>query len=92
MEKGDIFIAIDRKKHPHPIVFLKILSEEKFTACILSTKETNGNIKMSENHFLRQDRNGDDYVVTFDNSHLVPGRIFEKKKYFGCLQKNLKEN
>jgi hypothetical protein len=80
MEKGDILIATNKKEHPHPIVFLEASSEGKFNACILSSKDTKGNIIMSKNHFVEQDENGNDYTIKFKNSHLVPGRIFEKEK------------
>jgi hypothetical protein len=80
MKKGDIFVAIDKRKHPHPIVFLGKSSDGKFNACILSTKGTNGNVKMSIGHFFTHDENGIDYEIKFNNSHLVPGRIFEKEE------------
>ena len=79
MKKGDVFTATDRENHPHPIVFLEVSSEGKFNACILSTKPTQGNVKMSENYFLKQDAKGNEYTVMFNNSYLVPGRIFEKE-------------
>lgn len=80
MKKGDIFTAIDKTKHPHPIVFIEISSEGKFNACILSSKDTNGNVKMSKNHFLAKDENGKAYPIKFNNSHLVPYRFFEKEE------------
>ena len=82
MKKGDIFWATDKSKHQHPIVFLKTLSEGIFSACILSTKETKGNIKMSENDFLKKDEYGKKYVIVFSNSHLVPNRTFEKSEFW----------
>jgi uncharacterized membrane-anchored protein len=81
MKKGDILVATDKSTHPHPIIFLETSSEGKFNACILSTKSTNGNIKMSIKHFFEQDENGNDYDIKFNNSHLVPYRIFEKKNF-----------
>ena len=80
MKKGDILIATDKRKHPHPIIFLEASSDGKFNACIISTKGTNGNVKMSENHFFKKDEYGNDYHIKFNNSHLVPYRIFEKEE------------
>jgi hypothetical protein len=82
MKKGDIFWATDKSKHQHPIVFLKTLSEGRFSACILSSKVTEGNVKMSENDFLKKDEDGKKYVIVFNNSHLVPDRVFEKDEFW----------
>jgi len=86
MNKGDIFIATDKSKHPHPIVFLETLSEGKFKACILSTKGGHGNLKMSDTHFTKVDENRNEYTVTFKNSHLVPYRVFEKEELWLSTQ------
>ncbi|MDH5032439.1 hypothetical protein [Chryseobacterium cucumeris] len=79
MNKGEIFKARDKRNHPHPIVFLERLSESKFSACILSTKDTEGNIPMSEEHFLNLDENARAYSIIYNNSHLVPYRLFKKE-------------
>lgn len=79
MTKGDIFIAFDAAKHPHPIVFLEMMSDDKIAACIISTDSGHGNIKMSEKDFFKQDENGNDYYIMYNNSYLIPGRVFEKE-------------
>jgi len=79
MKKGEIFRAIDPSNHPHPIVFIEKIDNEKFKACILSTKDTNGNIKMEPDHFYEKDENGGSFTITFKNSHLVPKLVLEKE-------------
>ncbi len=80
MKKGEIYMAQDKGKHPHPIVYLENLSNNKFKACILSTKGILDNVKMSESHFEKQDDNGRSYKIQYKNSHLVPNRVFEKNE------------
>ena len=58
MEKGEIYLARDREKHYHPIVFLEQIDIVRFKACIISTKSTNGNIPMLHEHFYMNDENG----------------------------------
>lgn len=79
MEKGQIFLAKDYKNHKHPIVFLKAEDDEKFLACILSTKDTNGNKPMNEDHFLNKKEDGSNYSIRFRNSHLVHSKVFIKE-------------
>jgi len=73
LEKGDIVWAIDREKHFHPIVFLEVLNENEFRACILSTKPTNGNIKMEKKHI------DESYSFKYKNTHLVSEYKFVKQ-------------
>ncbi|KUJ55631.1 hypothetical protein [Chryseobacterium aquaticum] len=79
MEKGQIFWAKDHENHQHPIVFLKAEDEEKFLACILSTKDTNGNKPMSPDHFFDTKKDGSNYSIKFKTSHLIPSRVFIKE-------------
>lgn len=79
LEKGQIFWAEDYQNHKHPIVFLEAVDEEKFLACILSTKNTNGNKPMSPDHFLDKKDNGSNYSIRFKASHLIPSRVFIKE-------------
>jgi hypothetical protein len=78
MDVGEIFWAEDKEDHPHPIVCLENLEDGKFSACILSSKPTNGNVLMSESYFQKFDGNGIEYKIQFKNSYLVPKRIFKK--------------
>ncbi|GEM_PF-1660034 len=79
LEKGQIFWAKDHKNHKHPIVFLEAEDDEKFLACILSTKKINGNIPMSSDHFFDKKDNGSSYSIKFKTSYLVPSRVFVKE-------------
>lgn len=82
MEKGDIFWATNKNDHPHPIVFLEQIDRVRFKGCILSTKCTNGNILMSEEHFKTHEEGGDKYTVVFKNSHIVPNNTFIKMEFW----------
>lgn len=79
MIKGQIFWAKDSKKHPHPIVFLKSENEETFVACILSTKNSNGNILLKTTHFEVFNEYGIEYNFKYKNSHLVHTKVFVKE-------------
>lgn len=78
MQKGDIFWAENKKKHPHPIVFLEWIDSDSFKACILSTKPTNDNIPMLKTHFYETDQKGRRYTIQFSNNYLVPDVYFIK--------------
>lgn len=79
LEKGQIFWAKDHENHKHPIVFLKAEDDEKFLACILSTKNINGNIPMCSDHFFDKKQDGSIYSIKFKTSHLIPSRVFVKE-------------
>ena len=72
LQKGDIIWADDTENHPHPIVFLEMIDEFKFKACILSTKPTGGNIQMDADHFEKG------WSLGYKNSKLVVDFAFEK--------------
>ena len=79
MKIGEIFRAKNLEEHHHPIIFLGKLPEGKFKACIISTKDTDGNIKMEKSHFEEFDEGGLKYKYSYNNSHIVPYRVFEKE-------------
>ena len=82
MEKGEIYLARDREKHYHPIVFLEQIDIVRFKACIISTKSTNGNIPMLHGHFYMNHENGAPYKIQFRNSFLVPNHTFIKMEFW----------
>lgn len=86
MKKGDIFIAKDKNRHPHPIIFLKTLGKGKFSACVISHEESKGNIPMSEEHFFTQDENGENYLTSFNDSYLVPSKFIKEKLWLDSLE------
>ncbi|MDL2223629.1 hypothetical protein LJB98_06000 [Bacteroidales bacterium OttesenSCG-928-M11] len=78
MEKGDIVWAMDKTKHYHPIVFLEKIDEYSFKACILSTKDVNGNLKMQSNFIRVNDENGCKYDFQYNDTYLVSIYSFVK--------------
>ncbi|MCD9854740.1 hypothetical protein LUD75_08490 [Epilithonimonas sp. JDS] len=82
MTKGEIFWASNKENNPHPIVFMERIDISRFKACILSTKETNGNILMSEEHFLSHDNQNNPYSIIFNNTHLITGDSFIKMNFW----------
>lgn len=82
MRKGDIFLAMNKEDNPHPIVFIEQIDNVRFKACIISTKPTNGNIPMTQNHFHTTDEHGNQYRIQFNNSYLVPDVSFTKMTFW----------
>lgn len=81
MKKGDIFWAKDKSCHPHPIVYLSDSCEQgRFSACILSTKQVLGNVKMQKEHFYEKNENGEIYSFNYNNSYLVTSATFLKEE------------
>ncbi|HAN18762.1 MAG: hypothetical protein A2X13_07115 [Bacteroidetes bacterium GWC2_33_15] len=78
MTKGDIFFAKDTERHFHPIVFIESIDNDRFKACILSSKPTGKNLLMQSSHFLPVDSNNKPYSFQFRNSHLVIDNSFIK--------------
>lgn len=82
MEKGEIYIAIDKQSHPHPIVFLEWINKVTFKACIISHETRYGNIQMLQEHFLINDDNENPYKIQFENSHLITNETFRKMEFW----------
>lgn len=82
MKKGDIVRAKDRKKHLHPIVFLKKIDDEKFKACILSSKSVNENLLMQPSYFEKEDDSGNPYKFPSKNTYLITSDSFIKRNYW----------
>ncbi|MGA9212358.1 hypothetical protein [Kaistella sp.] len=75
--KGDIFWNI--KKNQHPIIFLEWIDKPlTFKACILSTENVKGNIKMEDSHFFLKDYTGKDYTIINKPSYLIKDYSFKK--------------
>ena len=78
MRKGEIFEAEDKNLHPHYFIFIEPIIDDRFKACILSSKPTNGNVLMKESHFCKLDHDDTPYKIQYLNSHLVVSDSFEK--------------
>ncbi len=82
MQKGDILKALNYRKNPHLIVFLKNKDEDSFYACVLSTKKEHAdNVEMQEKHFCTHKLNGEEYLRKYNKeggSFLIK-HGFEKK-------------
>lgn len=96
MKKGEIFLAKKeyRREDFHPIVFIENIDKDSFKACILSHEKGKGNIKMLQEHFLKKDKNGTNYTIIYDDTHLVIKTSFIKINHrincnnvVGCLTK-----
>jgi len=81
MEIGDIVNAEDKKKHPHPIVYIKENGNDSFFGCVISHETNFGNIEMKEEHFRIQDKDGNRYLVQYENSHLIPYQFIKMKDW-----------
>lgn len=71
---------LNHRKRGHYMVFIEKISFSDFIAVMISTKcADNKNIIMSENHFEKKFIDNEDCKITFNNSHLVPAKLY---KYF----------
>jgi hypothetical protein len=79
MNQGDILIANDKSKHPHPIIYIEEIDSENFYGCIISHEAGKGNVKMESEHFLDKDENDKPYPVQYDDSYLIPQNLKKEK-------------
>lgn len=79
--KGDI---IESSKTNHPIVFLRLENDEQFIGCLIthSPKEKYpDNIGLTKEHFIKNDENGSDYKVQYDDSYFVSNAILKENDW-----------
>ena len=63
LKKGDVMWGTKKDNTKHPIIFIKKLDENRFEACIMSTKPVGDNVEM-DSSFFEKEKKKKSYLVT----------------------------
>ena len=82
-KKGDLLIARYREiyKGYHFIIYLHKYHGDDFEGAIITTKPVYDNVLMDKSHFQEKDKDGNDYKIQYNKSHLVRYRFVKPDEW-----------
>lgn len=82
--RGDILEAADRRRVAgfHYIIYYESINENEFLGAIITTSGNYPqNVPMLNEHFNEFDSNGNIYLITNNNSYLVPAKLIKLESW-----------
>ena len=80
-KKGDILRGRNRSDAVHPIIFWVGHDDTFFIGAMLTHSDIKNNVLMSKEHFYKQDSEGNEYELLFDQTYLVEILLLKKLEW-----------